>query len=116
MISCMCNSKATNQKQMSILRARGRNVLAVIAILLLPLSRLFAAEGNVPAIHEWGTFTALQDEEGKAVGGINTDDERVPAFVHDIARDLLIPPTQVPPSFFQGAPSCHPDITMRLET
>jgi hypothetical protein len=34
------------------------------------------------AVHEWGTFTALQDESGAAIGGINTDDEPVPPFVH----------------------------------
>lgn len=67
-------------------------------------------------VHEWGTFTALQDESGQPVGGINTDDEPVPAFVHDLARGLLIGPTEAPPSFFQGAPSCHPDVTLRLET
>src|ERR1700732_1534358 len=37
-------------------------------------------------IHEWGTFTSLQDEDGKAVGGINTDDEPVPAFVHQLRK------------------------------
>jgi hypothetical protein len=67
-------------------------------------------------IHEWGTFTSLQDEEGKAVGGINTDDEPVPAFVHQLRQHLLITPTDLPPVFFQGAPHCHPDVTLRLET
>jgi len=50
-----------------------------------------AAAGSVgPAavIHEWGTFTALQDEEGRAVAGINVDDEPVPGFVHDVAAGL----------------------------
>jgi hypothetical protein len=91
-----------------------RALLAFAALSMLPVTA--AAEESVPAIHEWGTFTALQDEEGRAVGGINTDDEPVPAFVHNIAGPLLIPPTQAPPSFFQGAPRCHPDVTMRLET
>jgi len=67
-------------------------------------------------IHEWGTFTSLQDESGNAIGGINTDDEPVPRFVHRLQDFLLLGPTQVPPIFFQGAPSCHPDVTMRLET
>src|SRR5690242_5449021 len=26
-------------------------------------------------VHEWGTFTALQAEDGRAIAGINTDDE-----------------------------------------
>src|SRR5712692_10394051 len=67
-------------------------------------------------IHEWGTFTSLQDEAGEAIGGINTDDEPVPPFVHRLADFLLLSPTEVPPIFFQGAPRCHPDVTMRLET
>lgn len=67
-------------------------------------------------IHEWGTFTSLQDEAGNAIGGINTDDEPVPPFVHRLARLLLLSPSEVPPVYFQGAPRCHPDVTMRLET
>jgi hypothetical protein len=67
-------------------------------------------------VHEWGTFTSLQDENGDTVGGINTDDEPVPAFVHRLAEFLLLRPTEVPNNFFQGAPSCHPGVTMRLET
>lgn len=67
-------------------------------------------------IHEWGTFTSLQDEEGKAIGGINGDDEPVPEFVHRIASLLILSPTATIPIFYQGAPACHPDVTMRLET
>jgi hypothetical protein len=67
-------------------------------------------------VHEWGTFTSLQDESGTTIGGINTDDEPVPHFVHRMAQLLLLSPTEVPPPFFQGAPRCHPDVTMRLET
>src|SRR4051812_41462139 len=67
-------------------------------------------------IHEWGTFTSLQNEAGDAIGGINTDDEPVPAFVHRLANFSLLPPTQIPYFLFQGAPSCHPDVTIRLET
>ena len=67
-------------------------------------------------VHEWGTFTSLQNEAGEALGGINTDDEPVPQFVHRLANHLLLQPTEIPMSFCQGAPSCHPDVTMRLET
>ena len=67
-------------------------------------------------VHEWGTFTSLQNENGEAIGGINTDDEPVPQFVHRLANYLLLLPTEIPTIFFQGAPSCHPDVTMRLET
>jgi hypothetical protein len=75
-----------------------------------------AAERSDWAIHEWGTFTSLQDEQGDAIGGINTDDEPVPRFVHRLSHWILQLPTESPPMFFQGAPKCHPDVTMRLET
>lgn len=74
------------------------------------------AEAQKWSVHEWGTFTSLQDEAGEAIGGINTDDEPVPGFVHELGSLLLLRPTEVPNNFFQGAPSCHPDVTMRLET
>ena len=40
-------------------------------------------------IHEWGTFTALQNDAGVAAGGINVDDEPLPAFVHDLYAGLI---------------------------
>lgn len=97
-----------------------RNILALIALVVF--SGIVAAAdapssaGAKWAVHEWGTFTSLQDESGNAVGGINTDDEPVPKFVHRYADLLLLTPTQVPAIFFQGAPRCHPDVTLRLET
>jgi hypothetical protein len=92
---------------------------AGVALLALGLASAGMAGQDVAnklVIHEWGTFTSLQDEDGKAVGGINTDDEPVPAFVHQLRQHLLIQPTDLPPSFFQGAPHCHPDVNLRLET
>jgi hypothetical protein len=85
------------------------------AIVVL-LSCSAVAAGGKWAVHEWGTFTSLQDETGQAIGGINTDDEPVPDFVHRLASDALLRPTDIPAFLFQGAPSCHPDVTMRLET
>ena len=84
-------------------------------LLLLSASARAQAESKW-TVHEWGTFTSLQDEAGEAIGGINTDDEPVPQFVHRLANFLLLLPTEIPTIFFQGAPSCHPDVTMRLET
>ncbi len=86
--------------------------LLVICSLLGP--QLLAAARM--QVHEWGTFTCLQDDDGREIGGINTDDEPVPEFVHDLKRSLLIEPDAAPPVLTQGAPSCHPDVTMRLET
>ena len=91
------------------------------AIALLALLFLFQtadARENAPlVVHEWGTFTSLQDESGQAIGGINTDDEPVPDFVHTIRGNILLWPTELPPSFFaKGFPRLHPHVTMRLET
>jgi hypothetical protein len=36
--------------------------------------------------------------------------------VHRLAHYLLLQPSEIPTSFCQGAPRCHPDVTMRLET
>ena len=74
------------------------------------------ARGSGWAIHEWGTFTSLQDEAGQSIAGINTDDEPVPQFVHRLSHWVLLTPSEVPVIFFQGAPKCHPHVTMRLET
>jgi hypothetical protein len=67
-------------------------------------------------VHEWGTFTCLQDEDGKAIGGINTDDEPVPSFVYDAAPGLLFPAEEPPPTAKGGVRRCHSQVTMRLET
>src|SRR5438552_11446453 len=97
-----------------------RKALQLSLLLAIPLhiANLQAQPTPEPLIvHEWGTFTSLQNEAGEAIGGINTDDEPVPGFVHRLADfRLLLQPTEVPNNFFQGAPSCHPDVTMRMET
>jgi hypothetical protein len=90
-------------------------VLAAICLAGLT-SALAAPATDVPlVVHEWGTFTSLQNDKGEAIGGINSDDEPVPQFVHRLAHLFLLGP-EVPPSICQGAPHCHPDVTMRLET
>lgn len=112
-----CKKEATlgDIEQVRLLECRrtdNENSFCLLASFLLAGS---LAQGQM-VVHEWGTFTWLQDEAGNSIGGINTDDEPVPDFVHRIAANLLLSPSQAPPHFFQGAPSCHPDITMRLET
>jgi hypothetical protein len=67
-------------------------------------------------IHEWGTFTALQDEQGEPLGWINTEDEPVPGFCHRLSQSLLVPVDDLAPGFFKDAPRCHPDVILRLET
>jgi hypothetical protein len=67
-------------------------------------------------VHEWGTFTSLQDEAGQTIGGINTDDEPVPHFCHDLDPSLILQSDGAPLVFNKGIVGCHPDVTMRLET
>jgi hypothetical protein len=88
---------------------------ATVVALLLTASMMLAAEDRL-VVHEWGTFTTLQDEDGAPITGINTDDEPVPDFVHRLARRFFLSASEAPPAFFQGAPRCHPDVAMRLET
>lgn len=90
--------------------------ISILGVALLIFTAQAGAADNKWAIHEWGTFTSLQNESGEAIGGINTDDEPVPEFVHRLAYFLVLQPTEIPSSFCQGAPHCHPDVTMRLET
>lgn len=69
--------------------------------------------------HEWGTFTALQDDEGQELAGINIDDEPVPAFVHNLAPYLLNNPILSNEHWVnrqKGVPRQHPRVTLRLET
>jgi hypothetical protein len=93
-------------------------VVALVIVSPLLFATVGAAEKNRSPliVHEWGTFTSLQDEKGEPIGGINTDDEPVPGFVRRLTTGFLLSPSEAPPVFFQGAPRCHPDVTMRLET
>lgn len=96
---------------------RSASFLAAV-LLLLCFSALSAKEPDL-IVHEWGTFTVLQDEQGKELPGINTDDEPVPGFVHDLAPNLLAQPllTDLHWQYRQkGAPRHHPLVLVRLET
>ncbi len=42
------------------------------------------ADSERLAVHEWGTFTSLQDEAGRTLGSINSDDEPLPPFTHEL--------------------------------
>ncbi len=96
---------------------------------------LFGAAHTVRAddkviVHEWGTFTCLQDGDGQAIGGINVDDEPVPWFVCQIPGTSVasqytssedsdpgtfgLPPYGSP--LVKGWIAGDPAVTMRLET
>ena len=91
--------------------------VAVVAP-VFSLAVLIGASGRDAklVVHEWGTFTSLQDEQGRTIGGINVEDEAVPDFVHELKAHLLVDPERLAPVFYQGAPRVHPDVTLRLET
>jgi len=82
-------------------------ILFLIIALLTPITR---ASSDKLIIHEWGTFTSLQDETGRALGGINEDVEPLPPFVHDLGKG----------SNKLGGKGLLPgpdmNVTMRLET
>jgi hypothetical protein len=93
-----------------------RLFLVFVALALTALVELRAATNRL-VVHEWGTFTAFQDERGRSMDGINTDDEPVPFFVHRLAGGSpVFSATQMPGFFSQGAPFAQPNVTMRLET
>jgi hypothetical protein len=77
---------------------------------------IVSAQAQPLIVHEWGTFTSLQDEAGHDLGGINTDDEPVPSFCHDLDSLLIARTGELPPVLYKGVASCQPDVTMRLET
>lgn len=89
-----------------------------LAALILALVWLSEARANpsLLSIHEWGTFTSFQDEDGTTISGINVDDEPVPKFVHRLDDLPIFTTRDMPASWSQGAPRCHPNVTLRLET
>jgi hypothetical protein len=98
-----------------IARCASVELWVICTCLVLFLARAAPGAEAPLIVHEWGTFTSLQNDEGEAISGINSDDEPVPRFVHRLAYNLLLG-SEVPPWICQGAPRCHPDVTMRLET
>ncbi len=83
---------------------------SIVLLVQCSLFAAFAADDPRLVIHEWGTFTSLQNDAGRALGGINVDDERLPRFVKTIGQDLVAFAGN------KGFAFTHPDIAMRLET
>jgi len=95
----------------------GRLALTAIAVIVLLPATMFANDRLV--VHEWGTFTTLQNENGHELSGINIDDEPAPDFVHNLSPYLLNSAVLTNQSWQyrqKGAPREHPLVTMRLET
>jgi hypothetical protein len=95
--------------------ARRFFVLGILAILAVS-SATAAGSDDKLVVHEWGTFTALQNERGQPLAGINIDDEPVPKFVHNLNPFVLQSSYALREVFSKGAPERHPFVTVRLET
>jgi hypothetical protein len=93
--------------------------LAVVAISMAICSVTAQAADDRLVVHEWGTFTALQDDTGRSLTGINIDDEPVPKFVHNLAPFLhnhAVLSNHHWEYRMKGAPRRHPQVALRLET
>jgi hypothetical protein len=88
----------------------------LIFLAAIALSGVARAASPTLVVHEWGTFTSFQDSAGVTISGINVDDEPVPNFVHRLREVPIFTTRALPALWSQGAPSCHPDVTLRLET
>jgi len=99
---------------------------------LLPVMASGASEAEAYAIkplvvHEWGTFTVLQDESGTPIPGVNINEESLPEFVFELSPGLAPDSHPLGPFFnprlYQGHPlrakgilRFDPAVTMRMET
>ncbi len=75
----MRGSRFDSGQTVAVIQAKpikaARHVIGTVVLTLLITSESRAQ--SQWTVHEWGTFTSLQDEQGEAIGGINTDDEAV---------------------------------------
>jgi hypothetical protein len=100
--------------------------LAAALATLLIIGPAHSSQQKPVIVHEWGTFTSLQDENGHAIGGINVDDEPVPFFVWQYVNRMVVGQYSpdsgnfgLPPYNADGGKGwtpCDPDVTLRLET
>lgn len=90
--------------------------LVLSASCLLAVTATLAAEDLV--VHEWGTFTSLQNARGDTLGDLNVDEEALPEFVHDLMPGVLHRDVVLSPVMHLGKGMVVPghDVTMRLET
>ena len=95
----------------------GIHTRTILALVTAGLSIAAARAASPPlVVHEWGTFTSFQDDQGRTIQGINVDDEPVPRFVHRLRDFQTFRTTAMPAIWSQGAPRCYPGVTLRLET
>src|SRR4051794_27262019 len=93
-----------------------RALTSCLVVLVISF-QAFAADSAAPlVVHEWGTFTSLQDESGRTIGGLNSSVESLPPFVHHLRSGLIINGGALEDLYSKSVPRAHPDVTMRLET
>jgi hypothetical protein len=85
--------------------------LTIVALMTVAVGSASASASERLVVHEWGTFTVLQDERGDGLVAINSDDEPLPDFTHRIFEKLTAKVLLT-----KGGPRLHPRVTMRLET
>ena len=99
--------------------------ILIVACSFLSIALPGQRQGDQLVVHEWGTFTVLQDERGEALPGVNINEESLPAFVHRLARHLSPDSHDLAPllnvgthSRFasKGIPRSCPPARMRMET
>lgn len=85
---------------------------------LLPL----VSQAEEPlTVHEWGTFTSVQNAKGETLHGYFINNEPVPFFVHGVnypGRHFngIRSEEEAKSQVKGGVPAQHPDLIMRLET
>ena len=87
---------------------------ATAALLVVWLASAAVAADRL-AVHEWGTFTCLQDETGRTIAGVNTDDEPLRRS-SIVGQWLHLSANRSAALLYKGVPWLHPQVTMRLET
>ncbi len=88
------------------------NLLSGI-ILVFGMNSPVARAEEALVVHEWGTFTSIQDAKGDNLYGAFINNEPTPDFVHVVEGVLPAPAERL----IKGAlPRSHPSINMRLET
>jgi hypothetical protein len=93
------------------MKPRASCILVALAALCADASA--RADGKL-VVHEWSTFTCVQNEAGKLIGGINVEGAPVPEFLHETAPDILVPTDPGAPTPLRVA-RCHPDVTMQVD-
>lgn len=97
-----------------------RHTLMPLCTLLALTTTAVAGDTDKPfVIHEWGTFTVMQNERGETIPGVNLNEEPLPSFTHRLypgvvregqASNPLLRPLS------KGLPSQLLAARMRMET